>query len=261
MSIWTQSRENVWVAAHRGFSEKYPENTMEAFKAAVELGVDQIETDVRITADGELVLHHDATVDRTTNGTGKVKDFTLAQLRELDAGIKKGEEFAGYKIPTFVEFMDWMKTLPETMTIDIELKEYTNEDEALSYAVTDRVLKMVDEYGFTDRIVINSFDGKLNEYIANKYGNKYRQHVFMPISKLRNQFERNPYTFAYCACVYGFEMADYNFLRNYNCQPWVGASVRDEERIDKAVECGAVLITCNNVDEVLEILRKKGLHK
>lgn len=261
MSIWTQSEKNIWVAAHRGFSEKYPENTMEAFKAAVELGVDQIETDVRITADGELVLHHDATVDRTTNGTGLVKDFTLAQLKELDAGIKKGEQFAGCKIPTLIEFLDWVKTLPETMTLDLELKEYTHVDEATAYEVADRVLKLVDEYGFTDRIVINSFDGKLNEYIATKYGDKYRQHVFLPISKLFNKFEKNPYTFAYCACVYGFEVKDYDFLRRFNCQPWVGASVRDEEKIDKAIACGAVLITCNNIDEVLNILRKKGYHK
>jgi hypothetical protein len=61
--------------------------------------------------------------------------------------------------------------------------------------------------------------------------------------------------------VYGFDMADYNFLRNYSCQPWVGASVRDEERIDKAVECGAVLITCNNVDDILDLLRERGKHQ
>lgn len=260
MSIWTQSEKNIWVAAHRGFSAKYPENTMEAFRAAVALGVDQIETDVRITADGELVLHHDAAVDRTTNGTGLVKALTLAQLKELDAGIKKSEQFAGCRIPTFLEFMDYIKSLPN-MTIDIELKEYTHTDEATAYEVADRVLKIVDEYGFTDRIVINSFDGKLNEYIANKYGSKYRQHVFMPISSLLNEFERNPYTFAYCACVYGFNVKDYDFLRRFNCQPWVGASIRDEEKIDQAIECGAVLITCNNVDKVLDILRKKGYHK
>ena len=260
MSIWTQSPDNIWVAAHRGFSEKYPENTMEAFRAAVALGVDQIETDVRITKDGQLVLHHDATVDRTTDGTGLVKDYTLAQLKQLDAGIKKGEEFAGCRIPTFIEFMDYMKTLPD-MTVDIELKEYTHVDEATAYEVADRVLQMVDDYGFTDRIVINSFDGKLNEYIAGKYGNKYRQHVFYPIAKLHNHFERNPYTFAYCACVYGFDVKDYDFLRRFDCQPWVGASVRDEEKIDNAIECGACLITCNNVDEVLEILRKKGKHQ
>ena len=72
MNYWTQSKDNIWVAAHRGWCSKYPENTMEAIKAAVEVGVDQIETDVRVTKDGELVLFHDPTVDRTTNGTGKV---------------------------------------------------------------------------------------------------------------------------------------------------------------------------------------------
>lgn len=260
MNYWTQSPDNIWVAAHRGFSEKYPENTMEAFRAAVALGVDQIETDVRITRDGELVLHHDATVDRTTDGTGLVKEFTLAQLKQLDAGVKKGESFAGCRIPTLLEFMEYVKDLPG-MTLDIELKEYTDVDEAVAYEVADRVLKIVDAYGFTDRIVINSFDGRLNEYIADKYGSKYRQHVFYPISKLRGRMERNPYTYAYCACIYGFDMKDYDFLRRYDCQSWVGASVRNEELIDKAIECGACLITCNNVDEVLEILRKKGKHK
>ena len=67
MNYWTQSKDNIWVAAHRGWCSKYPENTMEAIKAAVEVGVDQIETDVRVTKDGELVLFHDPTVDRTTN--------------------------------------------------------------------------------------------------------------------------------------------------------------------------------------------------
>ena len=94
MNYWTQSKKNIFVAAHRGWCAAYPENTMLAFKKAIEVGVDQIETDVRITADGELVCIHDATVDRTTNGTGKVCEKTLAELRELDAGIKKGEEFS-----------------------------------------------------------------------------------------------------------------------------------------------------------------------
>ena len=123
MNYWTQSNENIYVAAHRGWSAKYPENTMAAYKAAAELGVDQIETDIRITADGELVLIHDATVDRTTNGTGLVREKTLAELRALDAGSWKGEEFAGLQIPTLKEFMDFIATLPE-MTIDFELKEY-----------------------------------------------------------------------------------------------------------------------------------------
>ena len=121
-NYWTQSEENIYVAAHRGFSENYPENTMSAFRAAIALGVDQIETDVRITKDGELVLIHDAYVDRTSNGTGVVHDMTYAELMELDFGAWKGEEFRGEKIVTLREFMELVKDLPE-MTLDIELKE------------------------------------------------------------------------------------------------------------------------------------------
>ena len=119
-NYWTQSEKNIYVAAHRGWSAVYPENTMEAFRAAVGLNVDQIETDVRITRDGELVLMHDAAVDRTTDGTGKVCDYTLAELKKLDAGIKKGEQFRGARVPTFIEFMDLVRDLPD-MTVDIEL--------------------------------------------------------------------------------------------------------------------------------------------
>ena len=80
MNYWTLSKDNIYVAAHRGWSTVYPENTLLAFRKAIEIGVDQIETDVRITRDGELVCIHDATVDRTTNGTGKVCDKNLAEL-------------------------------------------------------------------------------------------------------------------------------------------------------------------------------------
>ena len=102
MNYWTQSTKNIYVAAHRGWRNKYPENTIEAFKAALTLDVDQLETDVRATKDGELVLIHDATVDRTTNGKGRVCDLTLAELRELDAGN-------GNKIPTLIELMELVK--------------------------------------------------------------------------------------------------------------------------------------------------------
>ena len=157
MNYWRQSKNNIYVAAHRGWSEKYPENTMIAYKKAAELGVDQIEIDVRVTKDGELVIIHDATVDRTTNGTGKVEDLTLAELRALDAGSWKGAEFAGQRIPTFAEFLEFAVTLPE-MTYDIELKEYpTDGREELSYSVCDRVLSLLDENGLSERCVINTF--------------------------------------------------------------------------------------------------------
>jgi glycerophosphoryl diester phosphodiesterase len=151
MNYWTQSTKNIYVAAHRGWRNKYPENTIEAFKAALTLDVDQLETDVRATKDGELVLIHDATVDRTTNGKGRVCDLTLAELRELDAGN-------GNKIPTLIELMELVKDHP-TITLDVELKEYPiGEREEWAFDICDRVLKIIDDYGFTDRVVINSWD-------------------------------------------------------------------------------------------------------
>ena len=126
MNYWKQSPKNIYVAAHRGLSSDYPENTMAAFRAAIAAGVDQIETDIRVSKDGELVLIHDATVDRTTNGHGRVDEMTFDELRALDAGKIRGMEGQGHQIPTLKEFMDLVKDLPE-MTVDLELKEYPTE--------------------------------------------------------------------------------------------------------------------------------------
>ena len=264
MNYWTQSNDNIYVAAHRGWSAKYPENTMAAYKAAAELGVDQIETDIRITADGELVLIHDATVDRTTNGTGLVREKTLAELRALDAGSWKGEEFAGLQIPTLKEFMDFIATLPE-MTIDFELKEYPVDGrDAISYEVCDRVMAMIDEYGFTDRCVINTFNAKLHEYIQQKYGKKYRQHVYYPIVHM-GEYTVDPYSYGYCCCMFGEGIMatkeEFTEMKARGVQPWAGAGVKDAAGVDMAIERGAELITCNNVDVVLDLLRQRGRHK
>ncbi|HEX9760002.1 MAG TPA: glycerophosphodiester phosphodiesterase family protein, partial [Candidatus Acidoferrales bacterium] len=89
--------------AHRGASGHAPENTIAAFRRAVELGAMFIETDLHLTRDAELVAIHDTTLERTTNGTGAVKKHTLAELRELDAGAWFSPEFAGEKIPTLEE--------------------------------------------------------------------------------------------------------------------------------------------------------------
>jgi glycerophosphoryl diester phosphodiesterase len=93
----------VVVIAHRGANAFAPENTLAAFRKAIALGCDYVEMDVRQTRDGALVLMHDRTVDRTTDGTGSVADLTLAQIRALDAGRKRGPEWTGEKVPTFDE--------------------------------------------------------------------------------------------------------------------------------------------------------------
>ena len=259
MNYWTQSEKNIFVAAHRGFCSKYPENTMLAFKKAIEIGVDQIETDIRITKDNQLVLIHDATLDRTTNGSGKVCDYTLEELKQLDAGN-------GQQIPTLRELFELVKDHP-TMTLDLEFKEYPIGDwEEKAYYTCDKILEMVEEYQFSERCVINSFHQKLNEYIYTKYNGKYKQHLFFPERAMKMEGSRLPlYSFGYCACVFGKEPPSFDevkqFHNNTGIRIWAPASTKDEESIDWMLGFGIELITCNNPDEVLGILRAKGLHK
>lgn len=270
MNYWTQSFENknIYVAAHRGWPAKYPENTLPSFEAAAKLGVDQIETDVRITKDGELVCIHDPKVDRTTNGTGLVCDLTLRELRALDAGSWKAPEFEGTKIPTIYEFFDLMKQY-DVKTLDIELKEYPDGDWVeTSHEVADRTLKIIDDYGYTDRVVINTFSAFLHEYIHEKYGNKYRLHTYWPAPIMGPEHPEQVYPYSYCCCLFGSDqngiMATkdvFDYMRAIGVQPWAGAGCKTEEDVDAVIAHGADLITVNNPDEILAILRKKHYHE
>src|SRR5690606_15062412 len=93
----------MFVQAHRGFSESYPENTMLAITKALEAGADRIETDLAVTRDDVIVLMHDRSLDRTTTGRGRVQSFTFEQVSQLDAGSWKGPQFAGERVPTLAE--------------------------------------------------------------------------------------------------------------------------------------------------------------
>nr|WP_263972611.1 glycerophosphodiester phosphodiesterase family protein [Thermoanaerobacterium thermosaccharolyticum] len=108
------------VIAHRGDSKNAPENTLSAFKRAVEVGSDGIEIDVQLCKDGHLVVIHDERVDRTTDGIGYVKDYTLSELKRLSAGIKFGKKFADEKIPTLPEVFELLKN--EDVLLNIEIK-------------------------------------------------------------------------------------------------------------------------------------------
>lgn len=95
-----------WVIAHRGATLEAPENTLAAFRWAIALGADLIELDVHQTADGHPVVIHDETVDRTTNGSGLVRDMTLREVRGLDAGSWLGVDFSGERVPTLSEVLE-----------------------------------------------------------------------------------------------------------------------------------------------------------
>src|SRR5678815_3228387 len=95
-----------FIIAHRGGSLEAPENTLASFRHAVDVGAKFVELDVQMSSDGGLVIIHDETLDRTTTGSGPVGALTFDELRELDAGVKKGDKWKGEKIPTLREVLD-----------------------------------------------------------------------------------------------------------------------------------------------------------
>jgi glycerophosphoryl diester phosphodiesterase len=107
------------LCAHRGAMNTHPENTIVAFEAAVKAGAQMVELDVWLTKDRKMVIMHDETVNRTTNGSGKISDLTLAEIKKMDAGSWKSTKFKGGKVPTFEEALN---VLPRNIWINVHIK-------------------------------------------------------------------------------------------------------------------------------------------
>lgn len=138
--------------AHRGFSGRYPENTMLAFEKALEVGVHGIELDVQLTQDGEPVIMHDESVDRTTDGTGLVISHTYAELRKLEASYTYRGCMGINRIPSLKEYMEMVKD--KKIVTNIELKTGI-----LEYpGIEQKVLDLIHEYHLEDRVIISSFN-------------------------------------------------------------------------------------------------------
>ncbi len=138
--------------AHRGYSGVYPENTMPAFEAAIEAGADGVEFDVQFSKDGEPVIMHDETVDRTTDGHGFVKEHTLAELKSLDASAAFKDRYGIVRVPTLEEYLERVKDLD--FLTNIELKTGIFEYDGIETAVSD----LVRRYRLQDRVIISSFN-------------------------------------------------------------------------------------------------------
>jgi glycerophosphoryl diester phosphodiesterase len=138
------------IIAHRGDENFAPENTLAAFIQAVDKGADAIEFDVKLTSDGQVIVIHDQTVDRTTNGTGNIAKLPLAVLQELDAGVQFTEQFSGEKIPTLDEVFE---TVGKRIYMNVELKNYPTPNDNL----VSTVAQIIKKHGLQERILFSSF--------------------------------------------------------------------------------------------------------
>lgn len=143
-------RSGIVVLGHRGALRDAPENTLASFHEAIAQRAHGVEMDVKLSRDGQVVVMHDRTVDRTTDGTGRVADLTLSDLKTLDAGAKFSPRFTGERIPTLDEVI---VAVPPPTLLNIELTNYGTIGDGLE----GRVAEAVHRHNAGDRVILSSF--------------------------------------------------------------------------------------------------------
>ena len=138
-------RRDVSVVAHRGMAAGFPENTLATFRSAAALGFSAIEIDLRATVDGHIVIMHDDTVDRTTNGSGRVDQMTLAEVKALDAGSYLDPKFAAMRVPTYQETLETLHGTGVQLVLDIK------RDDALD---DEQVVRLTERYGAVQDVLV-----------------------------------------------------------------------------------------------------------
>ncbi len=273
---WIESGK-IMMAAHRGDKDCRPENTIPAFKHAIELGADGIETDIHQTKDGVIIMMHDHTVDRTTDGVGRVCDKTLAEIKELDAGIKKGEEYRGTRVPTFDEFLDLVEPYPNLL-LNLELKDYPGVEGDICYSTADKVIAEIERRGMADRIMLNCFSWEVLNYIVEKHGNKYPLHGFYP-DYLMQFPKRDMYPDLTYVCLFNCQLVDgkvdwsprkvqellpaeeFKKVNDMGCETCVCFVKDTPELMQAAIDRGVSMFTCNNPERAIQILKDLGYRK
>ena len=264
----------VLVSGHRGDRVHGDENTMAAMRRAVDAGVDMIETDIRMTKDGALILMHDADVARTTDGSGLVRDHTLAEIRTLNAAKAAGD--GRFEPPaTLAELITFAQAHP-ALLLNIELKDYPEDGETIAYACAEKTAQMLLDAGLAERTWINSFSGKLLEFVYRCFGEQFHYHGFYPWFIL-GQMEIEPERFIDVACMqHRVQLADgtvqkceepmcpkewFDYLLERGIMPLMAPSLRDYEKYDTAFSWGSRAVNPDDPYAMLLHLRQKGLHK
>jgi glycerophosphoryl diester phosphodiesterase len=146
-----RSETGPLIIGHRGAMGYAPENTIASYELAIRQGVEMVECDVHLSKDGVPVVLHDHSLERTTNGTGLVREHTIDELKRLDAGSWKGAEFTGERLPTLDELLAWCSS---RVALSIEVKN----GPAFYEGIEERVVELVRKHGMLDRANVISFD-------------------------------------------------------------------------------------------------------
>lgn len=236
------------VILHRGASAYAPENTLAAFDLAVQLGVHHIELDLQLTADGHVVVIHDDTVDRTTNATGAVDDFTLAALQELDAGSWFGAAFSGEKIPTFEEVLLRYKG---QLHIHAEIK-------GRSPSLAQRTADLIHLHDMAEHVTITSFQQEALQQI----------HAYAPelqtgwlVDKADDAVINTAHALTVTQVCPKADTLTPETVKRLHDEGFVVRAwgVTNEELMRQVIESGADGMTVNFPDKLIAYLQNRGL--
>ena len=249
---WT-GKFPVWVVAHRGFSGAAPENTIAAFKKAIEVDSDMIECDVHLSKDGEVVVIHDDTLKRTTNGNGKVRDLTLRELKRLDAGAWFGAQFSGEKIPALKEVLELTRG---KIPLQVELKEGDLGQPAMIELV-DRSFQEVEKAGMLDQVLFSSFNLSAIERIREKNPNLPLALIYnKPWNSPQEITGGNPFPVLSCSGKV-LNPANASRARQQGIKVLVW-TLNTEEQMEHFLKVGVDGIVTNYPDKLITILKKKS---
>jgi len=159
--LYNDNEDGFTLIAHRGASGHAPENTLVAVRRAMEMRAEMVEVDILLSKDGIPLLLHDPSLDRTTNGSGVVSDYTMDELKLLDAGSWFGDEFAGERIPTVDELLELCKG---KMALNLEIKTQAVTD-TIEGGIVEKVVELVRRYGMERNVIFSSFDPRAIKHL------------------------------------------------------------------------------------------------
>ena len=239
---------SIVVIAHRGEHRSHPENTLPAFQAAMDMGADYVELDVRTTADGRLVLLHDRTVDSRTNGSGEVARMTFEQVRSLDAGVKFNPRFTGTRVPTFEEALELARG---KIGVYVDCKDISAAD----------LIAALEKHHLEESVVVYGGLSLLKEVAARRPKIKVMPEAVSP-SLVRSMIESlHPRVFAFSA--YDFTDEIIALVKQAKAEIYVDrlGPADNPAAWQDAVNRGATGIQTDRPAELLEFLRSRGLHQ
>ncbi len=243
----------VLVIAHRGFSGIAPENTRTAFNEAIEIGSDMMEFDVRLSKDGQVVVIHDPTLERTTNGRGNVGDFILKELQQLDAGLKFGPQFAGERILLLREVLHLAKG---RVLVNIEIKNGSIPSHKLM-ELADRTFEEVEKTGMVKEALFSSFHPAPLDRIEKKHPQALGALLYHgPWKDLQEVTHHRPYSILNLHHIH-LTKEKVAMIHKTGMKVMV-YTVDPEEEMEKFIRWGVDGIITNQPQRLINVLARKG---